>query len=120
MVDPRRIDELLPLKEEALWLLLTLHDGAAHGYALMQAVEEQTEGAVAIQTGALYRFLHRLEADGAIEEAAPPRDETDQRRRYYRITRFGRALAAAELTRMRRLVDTGLAAGVLRTRRAGG
>lgn len=114
----RRPEELLPLSEEALWLLLALHEGAAHGYALMQAIEQQTEGRVAIQTGALYRFLHRLEDDGAIEDIPAPAAETDQRRRYYRITRFGRAVAAAELARMRELLDMGLAAGVLRIRGA--
>lgn len=118
MDDRHQPEELLPLREEALWLLLALHDGVAHGYALMQAVEEQTDGRVAIQTGALYRYLHRLEDDGAIEEVAAPRGETDERRRYYRITKFGRAVAAAELARMRRAIDTGLAAGVLRARSA--
>jgi DNA-binding PadR family transcriptional regulator len=118
MGDRHQTDDLLPLREEALWLLLALHRGAAHGYALMQAVEEQTDGRVAIQTGALYRYLHRLEADGAIEQVAAPRGETDERRRYYRITKFGRALSAAELRRMRRAIDTGVSAGVLHTRSA--
>lgn len=114
-----RPEALLPLNEEVLWLLLSLHEGGRHGYALMRDIEERTDGRVLIQTGALYRFLHRMEADGTIEEIAPPESETDQRRRYYRITQFGRAVTSAELARMHRLIETGAEAGALRVRGAG-
>jgi DNA-binding PadR family transcriptional regulator len=110
---------LLPLNEEVLWLLLSLHEGDRHGYALMRAIEERTDGRVNIQTGALYRFLHRMEQEGTIEEVAPPRAETDPRRRYYRITPFGRRVTAAELARMRRLLETAHAAGAAAMRGAG-
>jgi len=109
----RRPAEPLPLKTEVLWLLLSLHGEPRHGYGLMQDVAERTRGAVSIQTGALYRFLHRMEADGLVAEADAPAEEVDERRRYYRITPFGSAVAAAELERMRRLVASGVRAGVL-------
>lgn len=105
--------ELLPLKNEVLHLLLSLLDGPLHGYAMMQEVERRTGGAVRVQTGALYRFLHRMEEDGLVGESPRPEDESDERRRYYRVTAFGRAAAAAELQRMRALVQSGVEAGVL-------
>jgi len=114
MVCQPHTTDLLPLKNEVLLLLLSLHDGPGHGYALMQDVEERTGGDVRIQTGALYRFLHRMEGDGLVEEVEPPREETDERRRYYGITAFGRAVARAELERMRGLIQAGTRAGVLR------
>jgi DNA-binding PadR family transcriptional regulator len=106
-------DRLLPLKNEVLWLLLSLKHGERHGYALMQDVEARSEERVRIPTGALYRTLHRMEADCLVGEAEAPPDETDTRRRYYRITPFGVRVLSAELARMRRLVDSGVRAGVL-------
>lgn len=115
---PTSPDALLPLKNEVLWLLLSLNQGERHGYGLMQDVEERSDGEVTIQTGALYRILHRMENDGLVTEAEPPADETDGRRRYYRVTRFGAAVLAAELARMRVLVDSGVRDGVLPPRGA--
>lgn len=111
--DPRT---MLPLKPEMLWLLLSLHDESRHGYALMQDVEERTGGAVRIQTGALYRFLHRMESDDLVREAPAPAGETDVRRRYYHITPYGLLVASAELERMRSIVVSGLEAGLLHAR----
>lgn len=113
MTTDRQPEDLLPLKTETLWLLLSLHHGQCHGYALMQDVAARSNGRVRIQTGALYRLLHRMEGDALVEQAEPPADNTDQRRRYYRIAPFGRAVLAAELARMRRLVDHGVRDGVL-------
>lgn len=113
MADERDPTALLPLKPEMLWILVSLHSGSRHGYGVMQDVEEQTGGSVRIQTGALYRFLHRLERDGLVEEAPSPSDESDARRRYYRITPFGHAVAAAELERMRAVVASSVDAGIV-------
>lgn len=109
-------DTLLPLKNEVLWLLLSLNSSPAHGYALMQDVEARSGGQVRIQTGALYRLLHRMEGNGLVSETDPPGNETDARRRYYGITPFGTSVLAAELGRMRSLVDSGVRDGVLPAR----
>ena len=108
--DPTR---LLPLKNEILWLLLALHDGPMHGYGLMREVEDRTEATVRIQTGALYRFLHRMLGDGLVVETDAPRSATDARRRYYRITALRSAVLEAELERMRRLVASGVRRGLI-------
>jgi DNA-binding PadR family transcriptional regulator len=106
-------EAFLPLPIHVLWLLMSLHHGNRHGYGLMQDVAERSEGRVKIQTGALYRLLHRMEADGLVGEAEAPTDETDERRRYYRITPLGASVLSAELARMRRLVDSGIQGGAL-------
>lgn len=93
---------LLPLKPEVFHILLTLVDGARHGYAIMQEVAERTNGEVKILPGALYRHLDRLNADGVIEEVG---EGEDTRRRSYRVTPFGRRVAEAETVRLAKLVE---------------
>lgn len=113
---PTSPEDHLPLKNETLWLLLSLHRGRRHGYGLMQEIEERSGGRVRIQTGALYRLLHRMDEDGLVEEVEPPAEETDRRRRYYGITHLGGEVLEAELARMRGLVESGVRDGVLPAR----
>jgi DNA-binding PadR family transcriptional regulator len=99
-------DSFLPLKHDVLLILLSLGDGALHGYGILRDLEERSSGEIVLQTGALYRTLRRMLHDGLIEESAPPRnaDGEDLRRCYYRSTRLGTAVRAAEVARMQRLV----------------
>lgn len=92
----------LPLSTPVLHVLLALGRGRLHGYAIMQAIEEKTDGAASILPGTLYTTLNRMLADGLIEESEAPADEPDddRRRRYYRATAFGREVVAAESRRM--------------------
>ena len=87
-------------------LLLALRDGEQHGYALMQRVEELTDGAVRMGPGTLYGAIKRMLADGLIEETAERPDPAvdDQRRRYYRITATGERARAAEVDRLETLL----------------
>jgi len=91
----------------AMHILLALGDGERHGYALMRDVAEATDAAVRLGPGTLYATIARLEADGLIEEsdARPDPDVDDQRRRYWRLTPAGRAVAVDEVRRMASLVD---------------
>jgi DNA-binding PadR family transcriptional regulator len=59
-----------------------------------------------LNTGTLYAIIKRLLAEGLIVESRnrPRAEEDDQRRRYYRLTPKGRAIATAEVERMERLV----------------
>ncbi len=109
--DPRRF---LPLKTDVLLVLMVLERAPRHGYGIMRDVEARSGGETVLQTGALYRLLKRLLADGLIEEVAPDGADPDERRRYYRTTRLGAAVLAAELERMARLLREA------RTRPAGG
>lgn len=92
-------EDLLPLTAVAFEILLTLADGEAHGYHIMQAVEERTSGAIVLHPGTLYRALARLMAEALIEER-PGADPADARRRLYSLTRFGRQVAEAETARL--------------------
>ena len=87
-------------------LLLALRDGEQHGYALMQRVEQLTDGKVRMAPGTLYGAIKRMLADGLIEEAAERPDPAldDQRRRYYRITAAGERACAAEVHRLETLL----------------
>ncbi|HEX9580202.1 MAG TPA: PadR family transcriptional regulator [Gemmatimonadales bacterium] len=86
-------------------ILLTLASADAHGYGIIKEIEEQTGASSAPTTGALYLALQRMENEGLIEESLRrPGPEDDQRRRYYRLTRRGRATAREESARLAALV----------------
>ncbi len=98
-------NSFLPLATDALLILLALASRPLHGYGIIRDVEERSNGSTVLQTGALYRMLHRLLRDALIEECdAPAREASDPRRRYYRPTRRGRVVLDAEIARMSRLV----------------
>jgi DNA-binding PadR family transcriptional regulator len=98
-MNKRTPQQLLPLTAVAFEILLTLADGDAHGYHIMHAVEERTAGAIVLHPGTLYRALARLMDEELIEEQ-PGTEATDARRRLYSLTRFGRAVAEAETSRL--------------------
>jgi DNA-binding PadR family transcriptional regulator len=89
-------------------VLLALGDEEMHGYAILKEVEEQTSGETRLSTGTLYAIIKRLLSEGIIGECRnrPPAEEDDQRRRYYRLTPFGRGVAVAEAERMEKLIAT--------------
>ena len=99
---------MLPLTPAVLHILLALADGERHGYGVMREVEERTGGEVRLGPGTLYGAIKRMLSDGLIEESGERRDPVmdDQRRRYYRITDFGRRVAGAEAERLASLVET--------------
>lgn len=109
------LDDLLPLKPDVLLILTVLAEGERHGYAILQAAEERTGGAVRLQPGALYRRLSWMLERGMIEELdeRPTRIRgEDRRRRYYGVTAFGVEVARAEAERMSRAVAAARAAGL--------
>jgi DNA-binding PadR family transcriptional regulator len=95
-----------PLPPAVFHLLLALRDGEQHGYALMQSVEQLTDGAVRMGPGTLYGAIKRMLAEGLIEESDERPDPVldDQRRRYYRITGAGERACAGEMMRMETLL----------------
>jgi DNA-binding PadR family transcriptional regulator len=92
---------------------MALADDDRHGYAIIQDVAERTAGAVRLSAGTLYRSIQRMLEDGLIVEIRdrPDPEEDDERRRYYRITPFGRAAARAEAQRLSDLVKLARASG---------
>jgi DNA-binding PadR family transcriptional regulator len=116
MKDPRP-DELLPLPTAVFHILIALADRDRHGYSIMQDVAARTGGAVKLSAGTLYSSIRRMLEQGLIEELtdSPDPTSTDERRRYYRLAKFGRRVAAAEVARLNALVQqarkTGLVPG---------
>jgi DNA-binding PadR family transcriptional regulator len=112
-MDRFRAETFLPLTSVAFEILLALADGERHGYSILQEVESRTGGSVSLHAGTLYRALARLLESALIEEldAPPNRSSDDERRRYYRLSDRGVAVARAEAARL----DSQVAAA--RTRR---
>jgi DNA-binding PadR family transcriptional regulator len=103
--DQAAVDALLPLPTAAFHILLALSGGDCHGYGIIQDVEARTNGALRLSPGTLYRTIQRLLEQGLIEEPRrPSRLKGDPRRRYYRLTPFGTAVARAETRRLTELV----------------
>jgi DNA-binding PadR family transcriptional regulator len=107
-------DELLPLPPATLHILLALAESDRHGYAIMQDVEARTDGALRLSAGTLYRSIARMVEQGLIAEVQQRRRAIadDERRRYYRITSLGTAVARAEVRRLEQLVRHARARGL--------
>ncbi len=96
----------LPLKPPWFHVLLSLSGQEQHGYGIMQEVLARTEGRVHLWPATLYGTLKRLIEADLIEESdtRPAPEWDDERRRYYRLTRLGRRVLAAETARLEDLV----------------
>jgi len=88
------------LGPQVFQILLSLADRDLHGYAIIQDVRDRTGGRMRLTASTLYAALKRLLDQGLIEELDPPPGETDSRRRYYRLTKAGRAVGRAEAARL--------------------
>ncbi|MEI9972152.1 MAG: PadR family transcriptional regulator [Ignavibacteriota bacterium] len=110
---PPKPAELLPLPSATFHILMALASEDRHGYAIIQDIEERTGGALRLSAGTLYRSIQRMLEQGLIEETndRPAPEFDDERRRYYRITPFGRAVAKAEAHRLTELVSMARASG---------
>lgn len=107
MNDARDPEPYLPLTPAMFHVMLSLADGEKHGYAMLKEVAERTEGKVELSTGTLYGIIKRLVSEGMIETSdnRPSPDEDDDRRRYYRLTEFGRRVAIAETERLEEIIS---------------
>ncbi|MFG1691734.1 PadR family transcriptional regulator [Gemmatimonadota bacterium] len=97
-------DALLPLKPDVFLILTILAGEDQYGYGIMQAAHEWSEGRIELQAGALYRRLKWMLDEELILEMGEHATPGAERRRYYRITSFGRQVAHAEARRMRELL----------------
>ncbi len=99
-----RFDPLrhIPLTPAMFQVLVALADGEKHGYAIIKDVARTTGGRVRLRPTTLYAVLRRFDADGLVAEASERPDPAldDERRRYYRLTDRGRAVALAEAERL--------------------
>ena len=112
--DRAEIEALLPLPPATFHILVALADQDRHGYAIIQDVEARTGGTLRLSAGTLYRSIARMVEQGLIAEVTrrPAARLDDERRRYYRITPFGTAVARAEMARLSQLVRLARARGL--------
>ena len=97
----------IPLTQSIYHILLALGDGEMHGYGIMQTLSEKTGGRETILPGTLYASLARMVDHGLVEERDPPEGDYSggPKRRYYKRTDLGRAVARAESERLRVLLN---------------
>ena len=100
------VSALLPLPAATFHILLAVADEPRHGYAISQDIAARTNGAIKLSFGTLYRSIQRMLEHGLLEEVRAPTaaGRDDERRRYYRVTRFGRVVARAEVRRLADMV----------------
>lgn len=97
-------NQFLPLSAAALHILLALASEDRHGYGIMREVARQSEGRYKLGPGTLYDNLQKLLDQGIVEERSARSVDDDPRRRYYRLSRFGRGLLATEIARLEGVV----------------
>ena len=107
----------LPLPAATFHILMALADEDRHGYAIIQEVAARTNGDVRLSAGTLYRSIQRMVEQDYVAELTmrerPARNEDDARRRYYRLTSYGRAVAEAETRRLGELLRLARASGFI-------
>ncbi len=88
-------------------VLLSLADGEAHAYRVMKEVAARSDGAVKIGPGSLHFTLSKLLGANMIVESAerPDADSDDARRKYFRLTEFGRAVLGSEVAKLADIVE---------------
>ena len=92
-------------------VLLALLDGPRHGYGLMQDVDDLSGGGLQLGPGTLYTAIKRLRASKLISET----DADADRRRCYKLTRKGKAVAEEEARRLNDLVRLARKRGLLQS-----
>jgi len=108
---------LLPLPPATFHILMSVAEDDRHGYAIIQDVAARTRGELKLSAGTLYRSIQRMLEQGLLIEPRdrPSPEEDDERRRYYRITPYGSAVARADARRLTQLVklarESGFAPG---------
>ena len=94
------LKDFLPLSPATFYILLALSDEDRHGYGIMQEVARQSEGRYKLGPGTFYDNLEKLIDHGVVKEVPRKSANDDPRRRYYRMTGFGRNLFLAEVSRL--------------------
>ncbi|HXU49092.1 MAG TPA: PadR family transcriptional regulator [Candidatus Binatia bacterium] len=103
---PDDLQHLLPLTPAVFFILFSLAEGEKHGYAIMQSVSRMSENQVRMGPGTLYTTIQRLLDLGLIRETEISGSQADheKRRRYYKLTRMGKTVLAADVDRMESVV----------------
>jgi DNA-binding PadR family transcriptional regulator len=121
--------DFLPLKDLVFRILVALSDGERHGWALVQALDEPSDG-TRLLPGHLYRTLNAMLEDELVIESDEPTEPTARASaetarskpgaaptRFFRLTPLGVAVARAETARLESLVARSRAGRLLKARR---
>jgi DNA-binding PadR family transcriptional regulator len=97
---------LLPLPPATFHILMAVAEEDRHGYAIIQDIAARTNGELKLSAGTLYRSIQRMLEQGLLVETTdrPAPELDDERRRYYRISKYGVEVARAEGRRLTQLV----------------
>ncbi len=100
-------ESLLPLSVPVLQILLSLAEHDKHGYGIIGDIRARSRNEVVLSTSTLYGAIKRMMRDGLVERSdmRPDPELDDERRRYYRITDFGREVTSCEAQRINRLAE---------------
>ncbi|HZU32088.1 MAG TPA: PadR family transcriptional regulator [Candidatus Angelobacter sp.] len=101
---------LLPLSAAVFSILLALAGSEKHGYAIMKEASLPEGGGVSMGPGTLYGSLDRMMRSGLVEETGFTDNE---RRRYYRITKFGSQVLSAETSRLNHVMSAARRKGIM-------
>jgi DNA-binding PadR family transcriptional regulator len=103
---PDDLQHLLPLSPAVFFILFALADGEKHGYAIMQSVSRISDNQFRMGPGTLYTTIQRLLDLDLIEEteSACGKSDHENLRRYYKLTRMGKTILAADISRMESVV----------------
>jgi DNA-binding PadR family transcriptional regulator len=98
---------MIPLSTPVFQVLISLNERDLHGYGIIQDIAGRTDGDVVLSTSTLYGAIQRMMRDGLVQqsEIRPDPQLEDERRRYYRITDFGREVARGEARRIEKLAE---------------
>src|SRR6266550_9632384 len=88
-----------------LLILTTLQWGSQHGYAISLAIRANSGDVLQVETGSLYPALHRLEKQGWVK-AEWKKSESNQRAKFYKITKLGKEQLASDYERWGKMVAT--------------
>ncbi|MFC1894001.1 PadR family transcriptional regulator [Chloroflexota bacterium] len=96
------INKYLPLTESTYYIMLTLVE-PLHGYAVMQKIEETSNGTVKIGPGTLYGAFTTLEKEGLIVKV-----KEENRRKSYVLTTKGKKVLKNQIKRLEIMTRNGL------------
>ena len=91
------------LKPHLFYILLALAEGDRHGLAIARDVQALSGGQVRLWPATLYGSIDELRARKWIEELSEHPEDESERKRYYRLTKTGRAALTDEAERLARL-----------------
>ena len=95
------VNKILPLTETTFYIMISLLE-PSHGYAIMQRVEELSNGRVRIAAGTMYGATENLLKQKLIHEVPSPNE--DKPRRVYLLTDAGKEVLKLEVERLKQLL----------------